>query len=136
MLGILAGFLITLFSISVAKGTPEAHLFVRTIVLRQFHPGVFVIAVAIGLPITTEIVFHSILMRGFLRVTTPLNSVLLSSLLFAMVWPVFGFWTGLILGTVSGIGYYRTQSLVACVCANATATIGLSMYILLLRQSY
>src|SRR5260370_9487334 len=76
------------------------------------------------LPITAEIVFRGIFLRELLQNISAVSAVIVSTLLFVLSWPAFNLIAGAALGLVAGILFYRTRSVLACVVANATFTVG------------
>jgi uncharacterized protein len=70
------------------------------------------IAIVFAAPILEELIFRGIILNGLLKKYSPLNSIILSSVLFGIVhlnpWQFIG---ALIIGIFSGWVYYRTEKL-------------------------
>jgi len=84
-------------------------------IFREFaeRDGVFsFIAVVVAAPVLEELIFRGIILNGLLKKYSPLNSIILSSVLFGIVhlnpWQ---FVAALMVGIFSGWVYYRTQKL-------------------------
>jgi len=93
------------------------------------------ITVCITAPILEELLYRGIILRGLLMRHTPVNAILLSSIIFAAIhlnWaqaPV-AFFAGLFLGWL----YYKSRSLWPCIFAHAIQNTG--SYILWIREGY
>lgn len=128
-LGALAG--LSVFGISTVLHIPGAELFTRTVLLwPPVFPAIFLLVLVVGLPITTEIVFRKLLMGFLLENGGAVVAVMVVSYLFAMVWPVFGFWVGLALGGSCSLIYHGTRSLIACIFADMTATTLIAIHLI------
>jgi membrane protease YdiL (CAAX protease family) len=79
------------------------------------------------LPITAEIFFRGIFLRQVLENISPVSAVIVSTLLFLLSWPTFNLIAGAALGLAAGILFYRTRSVLACIFANASFTVGTIM---------
>lgn len=84
----------------------------------------------IVLPIAMEAIFRGITFRTLAIYANVPSAVIASSLLFAHVWPAFGWPIGVILGVVSALLYRRTNSLVPSVLANAMLTLSGGAFLL------
>lgn len=87
--------------------------------------GIFAfILMVIAAPVLEELIFRGIVLDGLLKKYTPLNSILISGLLFGLVhlnpWQ---FVTGFIIGIFSGWVYYKTRSLLPSIIIHATANL-------------
>lgn len=76
------------------------------------------------LPIVVEGFFRGIVLRRLLDKLSAPSAVILATVLFTLYWPFFGFFAGAIVGMVTGIVFYRTKSVPACITANSTFTFG------------
>lgn len=87
------------------------------------------ILMVIAAPVLEELIFRGIILDGLLRRHSPKTSILISSLLFAIVhlnpWQ---FVTGFMMGVFIGWVYYRTKSLLAAIIIHASANF--SVYFL------
>jgi membrane protease YdiL (CAAX protease family) len=87
------------------------------------------ILMVIAAPVLEELIFRGIILDGLLRRYSPKTSILISSLLFAIVhlnpWQ---FVTGFIMGAFIGWVYYKTKSLLAAIIIHASANF--SVYFL------
>ncbi|TXF91432.1 CPBP family intramembrane metalloprotease [Neolewinella aurantiaca] len=76
-------------------------------------PGIGIaLAVVVVAPIFEEVLLRGLIMRGYLRKTTPFKSILFSGLIFGVmhIYPVHVFFAS-IMGFCLGYVYYRTRSL-------------------------
>ncbi len=92
-------------------------------------PLVAAILLFLLLPAFSEIFFRGVMFARLTEEISPLPALILSSLLFAYMWPVFSFPVGVALGCLSCMLFHRTRSLLACVVANSTATIMIETYL-------
>lgn len=76
------------------------------------------------LPIVIEGFFRGILLRRLLDEMSAPAALILATVLFMLYWPFFGLFAGATVGLVTGIVFYRTKSVPACVITNSTFTIG------------
>jgi membrane protease YdiL (CAAX protease family) len=76
------------------------------------------------LPILSEGFFRGVLLRLLMETASWPAAVLVTTLIFALLWPTFGFIPGLTLGIVTGILFHRTKSVMPCIVANFVLTIG------------
>lgn len=97
--------------------------------MRQYFDTLFDLSVnpisalwclAVVAPVTEEVLFRGLILRGLLATTTPVRAIALSSLLFAAMhlnpWQVP---TVLAFGVFTGWMYLRTRSLLLCILAHA-----------------
>jgi membrane protease YdiL (CAAX protease family) len=77
----------------------------------------------IALPVAMEATFRGIAFRTLAIHASVPSAVVASSLLFAHLWPAFGWPIGLILGVVSALLYNWTNSLVSPIFANVVLTL-------------
>jgi membrane protease YdiL (CAAX protease family) len=82
------------------------------------------LALVLVLPVASEIVFRGIFLRQLLENISAVSAVIVSTLLFLLSWPVFNLIAAAALGLAAGILFYRTRSVLACVVANASFTLG------------
>ncbi len=81
------------------------------------------VLIAIALPLASETVFKGIVFKILLRHTSPLSSLLITSLSFALIWPVFhGYWFALGLGAVTSLLYYYYRTIIVPMTAHITFT--------------
>lgn len=76
------------------------------------------------LPVASEIFFRGIFLRQLLESISAVSAVIVSTLLFVLSWPAFNLIAGAALGLAAGILFYRTRSVLACIVANASFTVG------------
>jgi membrane protease YdiL (CAAX protease family) len=81
------------------------------------------ILMAFGIPVVVEIVFRRIAFETLRQHASLLPSILVSSTLSAVFWPVFNWPVALIFGIASCLIYHRYRSLVPCVVGNITISI-------------
>lgn len=93
-----------------------------------------ILALVIIAPLTEELLFRGLMLRGFLRHSPAWRAVLASALLFALIhlnpWQVPG---AVVLGALFGWWYVRTGSLVPCLFGHALANGLPLIYTTLLR---
>ena len=89
-----------------------------------------ILLLIIALPVAMEAIFRGITFRTLAICANVPSAVIASSLLFAHVWPAFGWPIGVILGVVSALLYRRTNSLVPSVLANAVLTLSGGAFLL------
>jgi uncharacterized protein len=86
------------------------------------HPGASFCLVVIVAPVTEELIFRGLILRGLLQRFSPPRAILLSSILFSAVhlnpWQ---FPAAMFLGLMLGFWYARTRSLVPCLIGHALA---------------
>jgi membrane protease YdiL (CAAX protease family) len=75
-------------------------------------------------PVAAEIFFRGIFLRQLLENISVVSALIVSTLLFLLSWPAFNLIAAAALGLAAGILFYRTRSVLACVIANASFTIG------------
>jgi membrane protease YdiL (CAAX protease family) len=79
--------------------------------------------IGIALPLVAETVFKRIVLKTLLKHMPFLWSLLITSVAFALVWPVFhGYWLALGLGAVTGMLYYRYCFMTPPIIAHITFT--------------
>jgi membrane protease YdiL (CAAX protease family) len=113
--------LVVIGSIGIAVGVsiPIVSLipvpqFVKELFLSMYDDGKIYsfITMVIAAPILEELIFRGIILDGFLKIYSPVKSIVLSSTLFGLAhlnpWQ---FLSGLFVGLFMGWIYYRTQSL-------------------------
>lgn len=77
-------------------------------------------ALVVVAPLTEELLFRGLILRGLLGVTTPARAIVLSAVLFmAMHLNPWQFPTALALGLLYGWIYLRTRSLTLCIAGHA-----------------
>jgi membrane protease YdiL (CAAX protease family) len=129
-LGFLAGLVAFLAGASFIGGPQSSTL--GTFLANHFFTVsslVLIVLVAVLIPVASEIFFRGIFFRQLLDSMPLVSSLILSTALFAWAWPMFNSIAAIALGILSGLLYYRTRSILACVVANATATIALGIYV-------
>jgi membrane protease YdiL (CAAX protease family) len=83
-----------------------------------------ILLLALALPIVTEVVFRGIVLRSLARIVSVPASVVASTMLFALWYPVLGWYGSVALGVISAILYVRTRTLTASIVANSVLTVG------------
>jgi membrane protease YdiL (CAAX protease family) len=126
----LAGFcsgsgLLLLFVPLLLRSKPNGGL----VTLRLYQPNLLGLVafclVAIALPVVGEIAFKGIILKTLAEDMSHPWSLLVTSLAFMLIWPVFhGFWLALGLGVVTCLLYFRYRFVVPSIVANVTFTIG------------
>jgi membrane protease YdiL (CAAX protease family) len=77
------------------------------------------------LPVTAEIFFRGIFLSQLLENISVVSAIVVSTLLFLLSWPAFNLIAAAALGLAAGILFYRTRSMLACVVANVSFTVGI-----------
>jgi membrane protease YdiL (CAAX protease family) len=129
-LGFLAGLVTFLVGASFFGGPQSSTL--GTFLANHFFSFstvLLVVLVAVLLPVASEIFFRGIFFTKLLESMPLVPTLILSTALFTWAWPMFNSIAAIALGFLSGILYYRTRSILACIVANATATIALGAYV-------
>jgi membrane protease YdiL (CAAX protease family) len=88
----------------------------------------FVLGVA--LPAAGEIVFRGIVLRTLHTYSSTLAAILLSTLLFVSIWPLFGIPVSLLVGVVASVLYSWRKSLVSPIFADVVFTLSGGIYML------
>lgn len=127
LLGLAGGTAAFLLSIPIfIRGDPAAkfgaQLLIQVVGLSPAAVFMFFVLLVV-LPITTEVVFCAITLMTLCKYMSVTAAVIGSSLLFAYFWPVFNSLTGVVLGLIGAVLYYRTKSLTAPIVANAVLTL-------------
>ena len=89
-----------------------------------YHPRIafYVILFIIALPVSCELVFRGIIFKSFSESSTVVPAVLLTAIMFALVWPVTNYMIGFILGIVTAILYRAFRSVFPTIVANVVFT--------------
>ncbi len=126
-LGAIGGLVVSALAAPlVLPGETRAGFLANAIVdVYGMSPGnvLMFLLLAVGLPVTSEMVFRGIVLRTLAEYASPPAATIASSLLFAYFWPVQSWAVGIILGIVSAVLYYRTRTLTAPIVANAVLTV-------------
>jgi len=77
-----------------------------------------VLLYAVLLPVTSELVHRGIIFNAFLQSSGLVSATLLSAVVFALVWPVFNWIIGLLLGIVTALLYRRFRNVAPAIVAN------------------
>jgi membrane protease YdiL (CAAX protease family) len=93
-----------------------------------FRTVVFLLIVAVCLPVVSESVARLVLQTSLSNLLKPIILIPAVGIVFAMLWPVFGFWAALLLGVSGGLLYNRTRSFLSCIAANASMSICLGAF--------
>lgn len=93
-----------------------------------YSPGPVALAtlllLAVALPLASEVVFRGIILRTLRVCAGAPAAVVASTVLFAVWWPVLGWYGSAVLGLVSALLYIRTRGILASVVANSVCTVG------------
>jgi membrane protease YdiL (CAAX protease family) len=76
------------------------------------------------LPVASEVFFRGVLLRQLMEVMSVAAALVVSTLLSSSYYLTFGPIPALALGLVAGILFYRTGSVLACIIANSSFTLG------------
>ena len=127
-LGLLAGLVTFLAGASFVGGPQSSNLgtFLANH-LFSLSGLVLIVLVAVLIPVMSEVFFRGIFFRKLLESMPLTPALILSTALFTWAWPMFNSIAAIALGLLTGLLYYRTRSLLACIVANATATIALGI---------
>lgn|ERR1700691_1380110 len=130
-LGFLAGLITFLAGASFVGGPQSSTL--GTFLANHFFSVsamMLVVLVVVLLPVASEIFFRGIFFRQLLESMPLIPALILSTALFTWAWPMFNSIAAIALGLLTGVLYYRTRSILACIVANATATVALGIYVM------
>jgi membrane protease YdiL (CAAX protease family) len=130
-LGFGAGFVAFLVGASFVGGPLSSPL--GTFFTNHFFSAsaaVLVALVCVLLPVASEIFFRGIFFGQLLESMPLVPALILSTALFTWAWPMFNSMAAIALGLLTGVLYYRTRSILACSVADATASIGLGIYVI------
>lgn len=118
-LGLFVLFTPLLLRTRADAGLVSLILYCRASLLTYISVGL----IGIALPVSAEIVFKGIVLKTLLDSLTLPWSVLITSVAFAIIWPVFhGYWLALGLGAVTCLLYSRYRSLLPPMIAHVTFT--------------
>lgn len=94
-------------------------LYYRTSLVTYVSVGL----IGIALPVSAETVFKGIVLKTLLKDMSLLWSLLITTVAFAFIWPVFhGYWLALGLGAITCLLYSRYRSLLPPMIAHVTFT--------------
>jgi membrane protease YdiL (CAAX protease family) len=130
-LGFLAGIITFLAGASFVGGPQSSML--GTFLANQFYSVsavMLVVLVVVLVPVASELFFRGIFFRQLLESMPLTPALILSTALFTWAWPMFNSIAAIALGLLTGLLYYRTRSLLACIVAHATANIALGIYVM------
>lgn len=86
----------------------------------QSHPVSFFFMVVVAAPVLEEILFRGIILDGYLKNYNPINSILISALLFGLIHGNLAQGIGAFaLGALFGWIYWKTKSISACIILHA-----------------
>ncbi|MGH9533525.1 MAG: lysostaphin resistance A-like protein [Terriglobales bacterium] len=106
----------------------ESTRFLVNAVANAYSPGPLALAtillLAAALPLASEVVFRGIILRTLRGCAGAPAAVVASTVLFAVWWPVLGWYGSAVLGLVSAVLYIRTRGILASVVANSICTVG------------
>lgn len=77
----------------------------------------------VALPLSSELVFRGLLLPELSKYLGAAAAVAVTTLLFALWWPVLGWEASVIVGIVTSSLYLRTRNIIAPTIANSLATI-------------
>lgn len=89
-----------------------------------------ILLLALAIPVVSEVVFRGIVLRSLARLVSVPAAVVASTLLFALWYPVLGWYGSVALGVISAFLYVRTRTLTASVVANSVLSVGSAAIIL------
>jgi membrane protease YdiL (CAAX protease family) len=133
LIGTGAGLLVFVAAIPFLKDLNTRTFFVT--VFPSIHPltlRTLAYAALFGLvlPVAGEIVFRGILLRtlqGYARFSA---AILVSTLVFVAIWPLFGVAVSLLLGTTASLLYRWRKSLISSIFADIAVTVCGGLYVL------
>lgn len=112
---------------------PEPEGLTNTLDEMMRYPVLSVLVIAVLAPLLEEILIRGIILDGYLKNYSPIKSILASALLFALIHGNLSQGIGaFLMGIVVGVIYWRTQSLLFCIClhmANNSTTVLLYLLI-------
>jgi membrane protease YdiL (CAAX protease family) len=125
----LVGFLCAIPFLGSIKTELLADTFIspsHSIGLRVILEGLLVL---VALPLTAELLFRGVAQRLLARYVSPAAAILVLALLFAGIWPFWGFPLALVLGLLSGVLYWWRRSVLTCIVANIAMTVCAATYV-------
>jgi membrane protease YdiL (CAAX protease family) len=132
LVGAGAGLLVFLLAIPFLKDL-NTRVFVNTII-PTIHPieirsVVYAVLLGIALPALGEVVFRGIVLRTLQSYASPFAAILVSTLLFAYIWPLFGIVVSILLSAMASVLYTWRKSLVSPIFANIVMTLSGGIYV-------
>lgn len=118
--GLLAGVLGYAASLPIVFTIPPDSGPTELIIDHFYHWQIapLILLYAVLLPVTSELVHRGIIFNAFLQSSGLVSATLLSAVVFALVWPVFGWIIGLLLGIVTALLYRRFRNVIPAIVAN------------------
>ena len=99
---------------------PPSDLVLKIFKGLQSHPVSFFLMVVVAAPVLEEILFRGIILDGYLKNYKPINGILVSALLFALIHGNLAQGIGaFLLGFLFGWIYWKTKSIIACIFLHA-----------------
>jgi len=103
---------------------PVPELFKKAIADAAERNGLFSFLLIITLPVLEELIFRGIMLDGLLKNYSPIKSILISSILFGLVYlDPWQFIDGFFIGVFSGWIYYKTKSLSLAIVINVSVNL-------------
>jgi len=133
LVGTGAGLLVFLMAIPSLKDLDTRTSFLA--IFPASHPlglrsATYAILLGLALPVAGEIVFRGIVLRTLQPYAGPAAAILVSTLLFVSIWPLFGVVVSLSLGLAASLLYTWRRSLISPIFANVVVTICGGFYVL------
>jgi len=125
-IGLLVGLACFVIAVPMLlRGDTQSRVIARLVVAAYELSPVAILGVVllvVALPVSGEMVFRGIVFRTLAEYATIPAAVIGNSLVFAYFWPVYNWPLRVLIGAALGLLYYRTQSLVSSIIANAAFT--------------
>jgi membrane protease YdiL (CAAX protease family) len=123
VLGLIVGIGFLIMAVLLGGNEPSPNLEGYAAMRAMSLSGVFLaITVFLALPILAEIVFRGIAFGTLLGYISTPAAMLISGILFYLLWPLFNPIVRILFGLAMPILYYRTKSLVPTIIANCVLT--------------
>lgn len=128
-----AGLLVFLAAMPFLKDLSTRTLFLT--IFPASHPlgprsVTYVVLLGLALPAAGEIVFRGIVIRTLQSYAGAAAAILVSTLLFVSIWPLFGIAVRLLLGIAASLLYTWRKSLISPIFADIVATVCGGLYVL------
>lgn len=132
--GLISGLTAFILTIPISThGDPHtsalAHLMLQTYELAPLGIAGFLLIV-LAVPISSEAVFRGIIFKSLVQYMSVPAAVIISSALFAYMWPVLNVQTALVIAITTSLLYYYTRSLLAPIIADAVVCLCTSALVL------
>lgn len=85
----------------------------------------------VALPLCSEVFFRGVLFRALTQRWNAISGLVVSSIMFALFWPVFGIGISIAVGFLSGIVFYRTRSIIPSAVGSFIVTLAGALFVVI-----